>query len=254
MDASSNVPPVIHSLRDMTAIVLAGGRGTRLEGLHAGLPKPLIPCAGHPFLEWSLAALRDLGVNDFVISTGHLADRFDQHLRQRPKDGSTIRLARELAPLGTGGAIRFAWQAASARDVIVVNGDSLLMADLGPALEQLEPADVDGVLIGVQQPDASRFGTLVFDGNQRLLQFAEKQPGAGVVNAGIYLLKSRLLSRIPAMSPLSIERDVFPEWLTQGVNLRVCVRRGEFIDIGTPETLAQADQFLTRHWCWSTRP
>ena len=241
---------------NLTAIVLAGGRGTRLHGLHSDLPKPLIPCAGRPFVEWSLAALRRLGISDFVISTGHLAERFDEYLRRRPADGTTVRLVRETTPLGTGGAIRFAWQTRPERDVLVVNGDSLLMADLAPAFLQFEPTDVDGVLVGVEQPDASRFGTLVFDANDtfRLRRFAEKQPGAGVINAGIYLLKSRLFARLPETAPLSIEREVFPAWLADGVDLRVCVRYGEFLDIGTPESLAGADDFLKRHWQRSERP
>ena len=124
----------------LTAIVLAGGRGTRLQGRHPDLPKPLISCAGHPFLEWSLAALRQLGISDFVVSTGYLAERFEEYLRRRPDDGATIRLVPETSPLGTGGAIRFAWQTCPGRDVLVVNGDSLLMADLTPAFSQFEPA------------------------------------------------------------------------------------------------------------------
>ena len=240
----------------LTAIVLAGGRGTRLQGRHPDLPKPLISCAGHPFLEWSLAALRQFGIRDFVVSTGYLAERFEEYLRRRPDDGATIRLVPESSPLGTGGAIRFAWQTCSGRDVLVVNGDSLLMADLTPAFSQFEPTHVDGVLVGVEQPDASRFGTLVFDSDNgcQLRCFAEKQSGAGVINAGIYLLKSRLLARLPETSPLSIERDIFPAWLADGVDLRVCVRSGEFLDIGTPDSLAQADDFLKHHWRWSERP
>lgn len=238
------------------AIVLAGGRGTRLQGLHSDLPKPLIPCAGRPFVEWIIAALRQWGVGDFVISTGHLAERFEDHLSKRPNDGARIRLVREPSPLGTGGAIRFAWQTCPDRDVLVVNGDSLLMTDLAPAFSLFEPTEVDGVLVGVEQPDASRFGTLVVssEGDVRLQRFAEKQPGAGIINAGIYLLKSRLFARLPDSVPLSIERDVFPAWLADGVDLRVCVRCGEFLDIGTPESLALADDFLVRHWRWSERP
>jgi D-glycero-alpha-D-manno-heptose 1-phosphate guanylyltransferase len=246
----------MRSNRDFTAIVLAGGRGTRLQGLHSDLPKPLIPCAGKPFVEWNIAALRKFGVSDFVFSTGHLAERFEEYLRQRPDDGGSIRLVRETSPLGTAGAIRFAWQTCHERDVIVVNGDSLLLTDLTPAFSQFEPAEIGGVVIGVEQPDASRYGTLVFDPEDgfRLQRFAEKQPGAGVINAGMYLLKSRLLARLPDITPLSIERDVFPDWLADGEDLRVCVRCGEFLDIGTPESLAQADDFLKRHWRWSERP
>ena len=234
--------------------MLAGGRGTRLQGLHADLPKPLIPCAGHPFIEWSLAALREFGIRQFVISTGYLAESFDRFLSQRKHDGSTIQLVRELSPRGTGGAIRLAWQSDPGCDVIVVNGDSLLLTDLTPAFEKIVPEEVDGVLIGVEQPDASRFGTLEFDASGRLRRFAEKQSGSGVINAGIYLFKARLKDRIPDRSPLSIEHDVFPQWLTEGVDLRVCVCRGEFIDIGTPESLAQADEFLLHRWCWRNRP
>jgi D-glycero-alpha-D-manno-heptose 1-phosphate guanylyltransferase len=237
--------------RGATAIVLAGGRGTRISHLHPDLPKPMIPCRGLPFLEWVLRHFRHLGLTRFVVSLGHLADVAEAYLRTRPSDGLSVRTVREPGPFGTGGGLRYAWQHTDpGADVVVTNGDSLVLGDLRPAWDVFARPEVDGVLIGLPREDAARYGTLGADSDGRLRAFEEKKPGPGVISAGIYFLKGRMLPLMPPETPLSIETGVFPRWLAEGRDLRVHPCPAPFLDIGTPESLEEADGFLRRNWPW----
>jgi D-glycero-alpha-D-manno-heptose 1-phosphate guanylyltransferase len=225
-------------------ILLAGGKGTRLRDRHPDLPKPLIPCRGRPFIEWVIGYFASHGVGKFVVSLGHLAEVAEAYFREWRMDNVAIATVRESAPLGTGGAVRFAWDTISDSDVIVANGDSLVLADLAPAFALFARPEVDAVILGVHQDDAGRYGTLRVDPDGRLLAFEEKRPGAGLVNAGVYLLKARLRETIPPHTPLSMETDVIPRWLSDGRRVHVHPCRAPFLDIGTPESLDAAAEFL----------
>lgn len=231
------------------AIILAGGRGTRISHLQPHLPKPLIPAAGRPFIEWVIRHFQSQGIRQFVISLGHLAEVADAYFRQRADDGLSIMTVRETEPLGTGGGFLFAQRAAGDADPLVLaNGDSLVLADLAGAWRQLEDPTVDGVVVGLAVDDAARYGGLEVDDAGRLLRFREKQPGAGLINAGVYCFRRRLLASFPTQLPLSMELDVFPSLLRQGAKLMVHRSRAPFLDIGTPESLAEAEGFIARHW------
>lgn len=225
-----------------TALVLAGGSGTRLAHLHPHLPKPMIPLAGRPFLEWVFAHWRRHGVGRFVVSLGHLAQVAEQHLETRENDGLEILTVTEPEPMGTGGAVRYAARQVDLGDpFLALNGDSLAVGD------PQWPEASDGALLGVRVDDAARFGTLDIGADGRLRGFREKQPGAGLINAGVYLLRRRLLDAFGDATPLSIERDVFPNLLARGADLRVVPVSGPLLDIGTPESLAGAEKFLEQH-------
>jgi D-glycero-alpha-D-manno-heptose 1-phosphate guanylyltransferase len=230
------------------AVILAGGAGTRIRHLYPDLPKPFIPVAGRPLLEWICEYWIRQGVRRLVISLGHMAEVAEREIAGWNWPGVEIMTVREEAPLGTGGAVRFA--AAAARDadpLVVLNGDSLLVADMSGAWSLLEDAGTGGVVIGVEMEDASRFGSLRIGPEGILAGFEEKRPGRAWINAGIYLFRRRLLSLFPPREPLSMEHDVFPALLASGVRLRVLRTTGSFIDIGSPDSLAEADAFVMRH-------
>jgi D-glycero-alpha-D-manno-heptose 1-phosphate guanylyltransferase len=232
-----------------SVILLGGGLGMRLRSLHPDLPKPMIRAAGRPFLEWVIRYFEHEGLRSFVVSLGHRADVALAYLRERPADGARIAAVVEPAPLGTGGALAFAAQAAPGADPLVAaNADSLFLADLGPAWAASEPDEVDGVVLGAAVSDAARYGTLEVDAGGRLTAFREKVTGRGIVNAGIYVLRRRLLERFPARRPLSLEREALPALLAEGAHLRVVACDAPFLDIGTPESLAQAEPFIARHF------
>ena len=230
----------------MTAVVLAGGLGTRIKHLVPAVPKPMVQIHGRPFLEWVIGYLRREGIRRVLISTGHLGQVIEKHFAAQPVDDVAVHCAREAAALGTAGGFLNAVSASGDRPDawLVCNGDSLVFADLKAATAPLGEPQVEGVVVGVAVPDASRYGRLAFDKTGRLLKFEENKPGTGVMNAGIYIFKPALLSQFPSKRPLSFEQDVFPQLLAAGVHLHVGVNAAPFLDIGTPESLALAEAFV----------
>lgn len=233
---------------EILGIVLAGGFGTRLKGVQPNVPKPLIECAGRPFIEWVLRYFQKFGIDQFVISLGHLAEVAERYFDQRTPQGLEISTVVESIPLGTAGAVRFAWEGRRNQPVLVLNGDSLLLADFTPLFDVWNQFKADALVVGVPQDDASRYGTLTVSDDQRLIAFEEKRPGSGLINAGIYLFSPALFETIKPSVALSLERDLFPGWLKEGRDIRVCELSGPFLDIGLPESLASADEFLRHNW------
>jgi D-glycero-alpha-D-manno-heptose 1-phosphate guanylyltransferase len=233
-------------LNQMAAVILAGGLGTRVQHLLPGLPKPMAPVAGRPFLEWVVRYLAKQGVRRTIISTGHLTGVVEQHFRNQPVRGVSVQCIAETEPLGTGGGFLYAVRQSgeSAPAWLVLNGDSLVFANLALAAAPFSDANVSGVIVGRSLPDASRYGTLAIGKAGELLRFEEKRPGAGVINSGVYLLRHSLLAEFPSKTPLSFERDVFPSLIGRDFRLQTVVAEAPFLDIGTPESLPQAEGFI----------
>ncbi|MGO8918826.1 MAG: sugar phosphate nucleotidyltransferase [Stellaceae bacterium] len=231
----------------LTAVILAGGRGTRLAAVCANVPKPMLPVLGRPFLHWVSAWLIDQGVRDLVFAAGHLGEQIEQWLVGLPPEpGLRLRCRRETAALGTGGAARNCLDLCGP-ELMVLNGDSLLLSDLAPALTRFEDRSLDGVLIATRSEDSARYGSLVLGPDGLLAEFAEKGGRKGLINGGIYIFRRHLLESLPADRPLSMEYDVIPGALRSGARLDVVTVDAPFIDIGTPETLALAEAFIARH-------
>lgn len=228
------------------AVALAGGFGTRLRQVLRDVPKPMAPVAGKPFLEWVLRYLARQGIAKAVLSTGYLAEVVEQHFANEPVPGIATRCIKEAEPLGTGGAFLQSARETGEKPAawLVLNGDSLALVELGPAFSQLSSPGVMAVLVGCQMSDASRYGTLSVGPDGRLLGFEEKKPGSGVINAGVYLFKHELLDKFPKQKPLSFEKEVFPVWIQERLQIHVVQAEAPFLDIGTPESLTQAEVFI----------
>jgi NDP-sugar pyrophosphorylase family protein len=233
-------------MNQVAAVILAGGLGTRIRHLLPAVPKPMAPVAGRPFLEWVARYLAKHGVNRMVISTGYMNGVVEQHFQNQPVKGASIRCVAEDEPLGTGGGFLHAVQAAGEPPPawLVLNGDSLVFADLALALAQLVDPVIAGLILGRPVPDTSRYGALATGPAGELLRFEEKRPGRGVINSGVYLLRHSLLAEFPRQTPLSFERDVFPALIGRGYRLQVALTDAPFLDIGTPESLPQAEAFI----------
>jgi D-glycero-alpha-D-manno-heptose 1-phosphate guanylyltransferase len=229
----------------LTAIVLAGGLGTRLRAVVADRPKVLAPVAGRPFLAYLLDQIADAGIQRIVLSTGHMAEQFDAAIGDRYR-GLDIIYAREEAPLGTGGAIKFAGGVAEADQLLIMNGDSYCDANLSEYIDWHIRGKHEVSLMLAKVDDASRYGTVELDAEGRIRAFLEKQPhrGTGYINAGVYLIRRAMLEQIPAGSS-SIERDVFPKWLDKW-RVMGWVTDGAFIDIGIPGDYERSHDFMTR--------
>lgn len=229
----------------MSAIILVGGEGRRLSAVAPGKPKPLVEVAGRPFLHWVTRWVEAQGERDMVLAACHMADQVqawaDAEGKSRPDCNFSVTV--EPGLLGTGGGLVYAASQHPDNHYLCLNGDSATFVSLKPAQDWLKSdPSLDGVIIAKKLDDAGRFGSLDIGPDGLLKGFREKQPGAGWINAGIYLLKASLLAMAP--EPMSIEFDLFPRWLAEGARIGVLAAKADFLDIGTPETLAMASAFI----------
>jgi NDP-sugar pyrophosphorylase family protein len=227
------------------AIVLAGGLGTRLQQLHPGVPKALAPVAGRPFIAWLADTLVEQGIRRIHVAAGYRAAQLRDWVRESAPRDASVTLSEEPEPLGTGGALRFVETLLESDPFLALNGDSLLpFFDLRQALDAHAASDALATLVVARVEDASRFGTVEFDGGRIVTEFREKAPGlSGWVNGGIYILRREAVERIPGGRPVSIEREVFPAFAAER-RLAVWPADPPLLDMGTPEGLAEMERFL----------
>jgi NDP-sugar pyrophosphorylase family protein len=237
------------NLSNVTAAILAGGLGTRLQPVVADRPKVLAPVAGRPYLTHLLDQLADASASDVVLLTGYRANQVKGVLGDSYR-GMRLRHSVEPSPLGTGGAIRHALGLLASQRVLLLNGDSYIEVDLGALLERHDERNADVSLVLCRVNDTSRFGRVELDGEDRIVRFEEKREtaGAGWINAGVCLMERHVIRSIVPGRVLSLERDLLPRWLAR---LRVMAHRteGRFLDIGTPESYAQGDHFFAQPYC-----
>jgi len=209
----------------------------------------MAPVEGKPFLEWLVRYLAKQGLKHVVISTGYRAEVVSAHFNSQPVPDVETSCVAETAPLGTaGGMLRAVRQSGLKPPAwLVLNGDTLCFANLKLAAMELGDPEVSGVIYAREVPDASRYGSLVMDASGCLVKFVEKQPGKGLISTGVYLLRDELVRTFPDRVPLSLERDVFPELTARQVLLKVETMSTPFLDIGTPESLPQAGDFIRRN-------
>ncbi|HUC60009.1 MAG TPA: NDP-sugar synthase [Streptosporangiaceae bacterium] len=225
---------------ELEAILLVGGQGTRLRPLTIGMPKPLLPTAGVPFLAHQLARAAEAGIGRIVMATAYRAEMFAEVFGDGARFGLEIVYVHEPEPLGTGGGIRNA--AASLRSgpdepVVVLNGDILSGHDLSAQLDLHRKADAAVTLHLVEVPDPARFGCVPTDFDGRVTAFLEKTPNpvTNQINAGCYVFTRRYIDAMPAGRVLSVERDTFPGLIKAGETVMGYVESAYWLDVGTPE-------------------
>lgn len=231
----------------LDAIILAGGRGTRLQSVVSDRPKPLAEVAGRPFVEWLLLALRMQGVRRAVLATGYKGEMVEAHFGDGARLGMEVAYAHEAVPLGTGGAARHALYRVATGLVLVLNGDSFCPFDIARLVAAHQQANAAATLLLVPMDDCRRYGAVAAAEDGRVLSFREKNAdlGAGLINAGVYLFDRRTLDGIPAGRAVSLENDTFPALIGHG--LYATGGEGPFLDIGTPESYASAERFFDDH-------
>ncbi len=237
-------------MRNIAAVILAGGYGTRVKHLLPNVPKPMASVADKPFLEWILRYLKSQGITQNILSTGYLSEVIEEHFQNKPVPDIEVSCYQEKQPLGTAGGFLNAVEQSqiSPNAWLVMNGDSLIVAKLKEMASYLDYTGVDCVILGVSVEDASRYGSLEIDESGNLLSFAEKRQGAGIINGGVYLFRHQVLEKFPYQHPLSFEYDVFPTLLKEKVAIKVHQIKAPFLDIGTPETLPKAEAFILENF------
>jgi mannose-1-phosphate guanylyltransferase len=225
----------------MQALILAGGEGTRLRPLTSTVPKPVVPLVDRPFIVFMLEWLRGHGVDDVVISCGFMASGVHNVLGDGSAYGMRIRYVEEPKPLGTGGAVKFAESLLDER-FLMLNGDVLTDIDLTAQLAQHERTGARATLALVPVEDPSAYGLVRRNGDGGVTEFLEKpspdQIDTNLINAGAYVLHRDVLADVPAGEHVSIEREVFPTLVGDG--LYGYEASGYWLDIGTPDRYLQA--------------
>lgn len=230
------------------AVVLVGGKGTRLRPLTLSAPKPMLPTAGRPFLEHLLGRIRAAGITHVILSTSFQAEVFEEHFGDGSALGLEIEYVTEAEPLGTGGGIRNVEGHLRGEHVMVFNGDVLAGCDLGALLETHVAKQADVTLHLVRVPDPRAFGSVPTDADGRVTAFLEKtqDPPTDQINAGCYLFTRDAVTKIPAGRPVSVEREVFPKLLTDGSRVYGYVDHSYWRDMGTPEDFVRGSADLVR--------
>jgi mannose-1-phosphate guanylyltransferase len=235
-------------LDDVEAVVLVGGKGTRLRPLTLSAPKPMLPTAGVPFLAHLLSRIRAAGVGRVVLGTSYLAATFSDHFGDGSALGLDIEYVVEDQPLGTGGGIRNVAKYLSSENVLVFNGDVLCGTDLGAVVDthRRTHADVTLHLVRVQDPRA--YGCVPTDANGQVLEFLEKteDPPTDQINAGCYVFRRSVIDSIPEGRPVSVERETFPGLLAAGSRVSGHVDTAYWRDMGTPADLIHGSADLVR--------
>jgi mannose-1-phosphate guanylyltransferase len=224
----------------MQALILAGGEGTRLRPLTTTVPKPVVPLVDRPFIRFMIDWLYQHGVDDVVMSCGHLASGVRNVLGDGSALGIKLRYVEEPRPMGTGGALKYAEPLLGER-FLMLNGDVLTDLDLTAQLEQHERTNARATLALTPVEDPSAYGLVRTTPDGAVTEFVEKpapdQIDTNNISAGAYVLERSVLDLLEAEQPASIERDVFPRLVGEG--LYGCVSEGYWLDIGTPDRYLQ---------------
>ena len=249
------------------AVILLGGKGTRIASSFPDRPKCLVPVCGRPFLEWQFDWLKANGIHRILLAAGHLADVLDTWLRSRPPDSLQLRLTREPEPRGTAGALKYIEPRLATERVLVLNGDSLTprltLADLqipqhpNPAtgtpeaffqaldsLPGLDGKTPPAVLMVTPIRKTGRYGTVEFNTDGFVTTFREKaERDHGYVNTGTYILPRDIIAALPSNRAVSLEMETFPALAAQR-RLLALPCPPPLLDMGTPEGLAEMEAWL----------
>jgi mannose-1-phosphate guanylyltransferase len=226
----------------MQAVILVGGEGTRLRPLTSTVPKPVVPLVDRPFIAYMLQWLHGHGVDDVVMSCGFLATSVRNVLGDGSRFGVRLRFVEEPEPRGTAGALKYAEDLLEER-FLMLNGDVLTDLDLTAQMAQHEATGATGTLALVPVQDPANYGLVRCDADHAVVEFIEKPSGdqklvTNLISAGAYVLERSVLDLIPADVNVSIEREVWPRLVGDGL-YGFADHSSYWLDIGTPERYLQ---------------
>jgi mannose-1-phosphate guanylyltransferase len=233
----------------MQAVILAGGEGTRLRPLTSTVPKPVVPLVDRPLISYMLEWVKRHGIDDVIMSCGFLASGVRNVLGDGSELGVRLRFVEEPEPLGTAGALKFAEPMLDQR-FLMLNGDVLTDIDLTAQLEQHERTGATATLALVAVEDPTNYGLVRLGDDAAVREFVEKpssdaveeRPSAdaadNLISAGAYVLEREILELVPASCNVSIEREVWPRLVANG--LYGFHAENYWLDIGTPDRYLRA--------------
>jgi len=227
----------------MDAVILCGGKGTRLQSVVSDRPKPMAALNGRPFLELLIEYAAGFGYKRFILAAGYMADVIEKHFKDA-LPGLEIIVSRETGPLDTAGAVKNAEALIRTPQFMVMNGDSICRLDLGAFRDFHFSRRGRASVALARVADAGSFGSVTKGAGDRILSFREKAAaGTGHVNAGFYILDRAVLDSVPPGKKYSMERDLLPA-LISGGEVYGYETGCRLFDIGTPESYREAGEQL----------
>ena len=228
----------------MQALILAGGKGTRLRPLTMHTPKPIVPIANRPFLLYQLELLKRADVRDVILSLSYQPQKIEDRMGDGTDYGVRVSYTTEATPLGTAGAYRNA--AAFIRETTVVfNGDVLTDIDLNQVIKMHRERKASATIVLVRVPNPTAYGLVETEADGKIRRFLEKPKADEVtcdtINAGVYILEPKVLEYVPEGEPFMFEYGVFPRLLENKEAFYAHIHSGYWIDIGTPASYLKAN-------------
>ena len=232
----------------MQALILAGGKGTRLRPLTVYTPKPIVPICNRPFLLYQIDTLRRAGIKDITLSLSYQPQKIEQQLGDGSDFGVNLKYTVEPQPMGTAGAYKYA-EDLIREPTVVFNGDILTDLDLKAVIREHTARQATATIVLTPVENPSAYGLVETTPEGRVARFLEKPKADEIttnnINAGTYILEPRVLDYIPAGENHSFEYGLFPNLLERKEQFYAHIpQRTYWIDIGTPERYLQAHQDL----------
>lgn len=228
------------------AIILAGGKGTRLRPLTLTTPKPVVPMANRPLLTYQLEILRRAEIRKVMLSLSYRPEEVQAIMKSHCPSGLDLDYAVEEEPLGTGGAVRFASRGTEGM-LVIFNGDIMIDLDLRAVIERHRRSGAKATIVLTRVDDPTVYGLVETSRKGRVRGFIEKpswdEVRTDTVNAGVYVIEQELVRYLPDR-PCSIEREFFPELVRLREPFYAYVHEGYWLDIGTSEKYLQAHRDL----------
>jgi len=227
----------------MQALILAGGKGTRLRPLTVYTPKPVVPICNRPFLLYQIDTLRRAGITDITLSLSYQPFKIEQQLGDGSDFGVKITYTVEPQPMGTAGAYKFA-EDLIREPTVVFNGDIVTDLDLKAVVRQHNERKAAATIVLAPVENPSAYGLVETEEDGRVRRFLEKpnpdEISCNTINAGTYILDPKVLDFVPAGENYSFEYGLFPDLLKRGEKFYAHVPDGAYwIDIGTPARYLQ---------------
>lgn len=233
------------NLSEINVVILAGGVGSRLRSKVMGKPKVLAEVRKHPFLEYLLHQLDQANFKKIILCTGYLSDQIEKTFGRNYRN-LHLYYSPEQTPLGTAGSLRKALPLLNSETILVMNGDSFCEVDFKKFWQFHLSKNSNVSIVLSSTSDISHYGNVKLGNDDSVIRFQEKKRRnqEGFVSAGIYLINKDYIAGIPRGKKVSVEKDVFPNWVGKG--FYGYKSNHNFIDIGTPENYIQAEQFFAK--------
>jgi len=232
-------------LSEIPVLILAGGLGTRLRSVFDSGPKSMAPIGGRPFLEYLFLQIRRGDFHNVLLCVGYGRRQIEEWAGDGTKWGFRLRYSVEPEPRGTAGAVKLAAKLIDNDVFLVLNGDSFLAVDLQELVQEHIRCEPLATIALAKVRDSKRYGTVDLGSQGRIRSFLEKNTstvgnssGWHLVNGGVYVFQKHALNIVPDRGAISLEREVFPRLLENG--MRGFVTDGYFIDIGLPDDFKRA--------------